>query len=364
MNDITTSGKPETNVAKKLHKEAARQQRIKIVNISSIFVLLIAIFWGIAVFFHFNDSAYTDDAQVDAYINPVNVRIQGFIKDIRFKEHQRVHKGDTLAIIEDSEYRLRVDEARAAVADAQASRSMILASVKLADNNIEVSDAKVLELKARLKNLEANYKRYEHLLAADVVTQYQFDMIKTDLEATRAQLMALQSQSAGSTLSSEEAAKRLPVNEASLRKAEDALHLAELNLSYTTIIAPYDGVLGRKTIELGQLMQAGQIMVSILRDDDKWITANYTESQMKHISIGKKLKVEIDALPGKTFTGTVTAISEATGSRYSAVPVDNSTGNFVKIQQRIPVRIDLDKNNNQTALGQLRAGMNAVLKNI
>ena len=140
-----------------------------------------------------------------------------------------------------------------------------------------------------------------------------------------------------------------------LRQEAD-LDLAKLNLSYTILIAPYDGYMGRRTLEPGQYVQAGQTISYLVRGDDKWVTANYKETQITSIYIGQPVRIKVDALPGRVFEGEVTAISEATGSKYSLVPTDNSAGNFVKVQQRIPVRIDL-KNVSDEDMRHLRAGM-------
>jgi len=353
-----TSNKAE----KQALKEAKRRKRIVLFNWISALVVLAAIAWGITVFFHLNNSAYTDDAQVDAYINPINVRIPGYIKEIRFREHQSVHKGDTLVLIEDEEYKLRVAEASAALADAQAAKNVSLSGVDIASNGINVSNANLEELKARLENMETNYHRYERLLAADVVTQYQFDEVKTELDAMRARYEALKAQHTNSQLNTDETRKKISVSDANVLRAQAALDLARLNLSYTVIRAPYDGVLGRKIIEEGQYVQAGQSLGAIVRGDEKWVTANYTERQLKSIALGKEVEMTVDALPGKHFYGIISAISEATGSKYSAVPVDNSTGNFVKVQQRIPVRIDFNQKNKKEEVALLRAGMNVVVK--
>lgn len=153
-----------------------------------------------------------------------------------------------------------------------------------------------------------------------------------------------------------ETSKKTTGAEAAILRKEADLDLARLNLSYTVITAPYDGHVGRRTLEPGQYVQAGQTISYLVRDKDKWITANYKETQIPHIYIGQKVRIKVDALPGKIFNGEVTAISDATGSKYSLVPTDNSAGNFVKVQQRIPVRIDLE-NLSQEDTQYLRAGM-------
>ena len=144
--------------------------------------------------------------------------------------------------------------------------------------------------------------------------------------------------------------------EATILRKEAEVDLANLNLSYTVLLAPYDGYIGRRTLEPGQYVQTGQTVSYLVRNKDKWVTANYKETQIANIHLGQQVCIKVDALPGKVFHGEVTAISEATGSKYSLVPTDNSAGNFVKVQQRIPVRIDL-KDVSSEEMAQLRAGM-------
>jgi membrane fusion protein (multidrug efflux system) len=348
--------------AQNVQEQQKRKSRIILLNVTSAVVIIGAVIWGISVFFHFGNSVFTDDAQVEAYITPINTRIPGYIKEVRFSEHQRVEKGDTLVVIDDREYKIQKEQSEAMLADARANRNVAASGTEVAANSITVSQANLEDLRARINNMETNYKRYQNLLKEDIVTQFQFDQIKTDLDAARARYRALAAQEQGSTLTTTETGKRVGIADASIQKAQAAVDMASLNLSYTVITAPYDGVVGRKMIEEGQLLQAGQPMVTIVRGDSKWVTANYTESQIARLSVGTPVSIKIDALPGRRFYGRVAAISEATGSRYSAVPVDNSTGNFVKVQQRIPVKIEFTHDNKSENLDVLRAGMNAVIK--
>ena len=173
--------------------------------------------------------------------------------------------------------------------------------------------------------------------------------MKARYEALLKQKNAAQSQYSETT-------KKTASVDASILRKEADLEMAELNLSYTVVTAPYDGYMGRRTLEPGQLVQAGQTLSYLVRGNDKWITANYKETQIANIYIGQKVVIKVDAFSHKLFHGTVTAISEATGSKYSLVPTDNSAGNFVKVQQRIPVRIDLDDATPED-MELLRAGM-------
>lgn len=350
----------------KVISQKERNRRIKIysVNILSVLIILAAIGWGLLSYLQLNNSVFTEDAQIDGHINPVSTKVTGYIKDIRFQEHQTVHKGDTLVILENDEYKIQVENALAALADAKAGNSVVQTEVEIALNSQNIAEANIEELKTRLENAEVNYKRFKELMDKDAIAVYQFEQVKTDYESLKAKYKALSAQRVSSHLSTQETSRKTGINEAAILRARAALDLAKLNLSYTVVVAPYDGILGRVTLEEGQLVQAGQQLFNIVRDQQKWVTANYTEKQMKQIALGKKVKLSVDAVPNVVFTGEIKAISEATGSKYSSIPVDNSTGNFVKVQQRIPVRIEFSKDNKVEDLKKLMVGLNVVVNSI
>lgn len=336
----------------------SEKRKVWLFNVISFMIVLLALGWAVATYFHLGKQVFTDDAQVESYVSPVNVRIQGYIRSIRFKEHQRVKKGDTLVMIDDREYRIQVKQAEAAVLYATAGKSVVNVTENGAENGIAVSNANIEEIKARLDNAELNFHRYASLLQEDVVTKFQYDQQKADRDALRAKYQSLLHAKKGAQINTSEMGKKIDVAKADIERASAALEYSRLNLSYTVITAPYDGVVGRKIIEEGQYVQPGQTMVSIVRSGERWINANYTESQLINLAPGGKVSIHVDAFKGKDFYGKITAISAATGSRYSAIPVDNSTGNFVKVQQRVPVRIDFT-NATSSDLDKLRAGMNA-----
>ena len=323
-----------------------------------------AIGWGLLSYLQLNNSVFTEDAQIDGHINPVSTKVTGYIKDIRFQEHQTVHKGDTLVVLENDEYKIQVENALAALADAKAGNSVVQTEVEIARNSQNIAEANIEELKTRLENAEVNYKRFKDLMDKDAIAVYQFEQVKTDYESLKAKYKALSAQRVSSHLTTQETSRKTGINEAAILRARAALDLAKLNLSYTVVVAPYDGILGRVTLEEGQLVQAGQQLFNIVRDQQKWVTANYAENQMKQIALGKKVKLSVDAIPNVVFTGEIKAISEATGSKYSSIPVDNSTGNFVKVQQRIPVRIEFSKDNKVEDLKKLMVGLNVVVNSI
>lgn len=344
---------------KPVKKNSKEKFILFLVNGLLILGIVAAIIWGVSTYFNLDRSLYTNDAQVEEYINPINTRISGYIKEVRFTEHQKIKKGDTLVIVDDREYKIQLEQAEAAWLSALASRNVTSSSVNTVHSNVSVSDANIKAAEARLWNAEQNYHRFENLLNEGAATRQQFDQAKTEYDALFAQTQSLQQQRLTTNFSTEETSKRIYVNDAEIKRAHAAVDMAKLNLSYTVITAPYDGVTGRRNVQEGQLLQAGQTLLSFVRDDSKWVVANYRETQIAYLVTGQKMYLKIDGFDNKKFIGKISAMSQATGSRYSAIPVDNSTGNFVKVQQRIPVRIEfVPGENNPQDIDLLKAGMN------
>lgn len=312
-------------------------------------------------FIHLGNVEYTDNAQVRQHITPVNTRVQGFIKKICFEEFQPVKKGDTLLIIEDAEFKLRVAQAEADLSNALAGRSVTSAGIETTQSNIGVSDASIEEVKVTMENARRELQRYEKLLKEDAVTRQQYDNIKTAYEAAKARYQQASRAKRSTSLVKNEQTHRLGQNEAAVKLAKANLDLARLNLSYTVITATCDGITGRKNIHEGQLVQPGQAMVDIVDGTDLWVVANYRETQLPNIHEGAEVTMTADAVPGVKYKGVVESISNATGAAFSLIPQDNATGNFVKVEQRIPVRIRL-KGNSEADMKKLRAGFNVECK--
>lgn len=332
------------------------RMRNRILNTVCIILAGSGLWWTATYFWRYFNYEVTNDAFIDQYVAPLNVRASGYIKEVRFKEHQYVKKGDTLLVLDNSEYLIKVKEAEAALLDARGAQDVLHSGIETSHANIAVQEANIAEAKAKLWQLEQDYHRFERLLKEESIPEQQFEQAKASYEAAQARYQALLEQKRAAQSQYTEANKRTTSAQATILRQEADLDLAKLNLSYTILIAPYDGYMGRRTLEPGQYVQAGQTISYLIRGDDKWVTANYKETQITSIYIGQPVRIKVDALPGRVFEGEVTAISEATGSKYSLVPTDNSAGNFVKVQQRIPVRIDL-KNVSDEDMRHLRAGM-------
>lgn len=304
---------------------------------------------------------YTDNAQVRRQITPVNTRVQGFVKRICFEEYQPVRKGDTLLVIEDAEFRLRLAQAEADLANALSGSSVVAAGLETTRNDLTVSDAAIEESRVQLDNARREEVRYRNLLAEDAVTRQQYEQVQTACEVAEARYERLLRSKRSTSLGREEQARRLEQHAAAVRLAEAAVDLARLNLSYTVVLAPCDGVTGSKDIHEGQLVQPGQVLVDVVDGSDLWVIANYRETQLPRIRERAEVRMTADAVPGVTYRGVVEAISDATGAAFSLLPQDNATGNFVKVEQRVPVRISLEGNAPE-ALGLLRAGLNVECK--
>lgn len=350
----TEKEKKSTTKSKKL----SNKSKIILINVITFIIIACAFYWLLTQYFHIGDKDYTESAQVEEFINPINTRVSGYIKEIHFIEHQQVKKGDTLVIIDDREIKTQVEQAEAAYLSALAAKEVTSSAILTATNNISVFESNIEGAKARFWNAEQNLNRYKNLLESEAVTRQQYDQVKTEFDAAKAAYESLSKQKNTTKLSVSEIQTRIALNEADIKRTKAALDMAKLNLSYTIITAPYDGVMGRRLLNEGQLLQPSQQITTIVRNQEKWVTANFLEYQMPKVAIGTKMTMEADALGGQEFEGIVTAISAATGSRYSSVPTDNSTGNFVKVQQRIPVRIEFTENNKIEDINRLKAGMN------
>lgn len=326
--------------------------------IVTLVVIVAAAVWVGGKFVHFGDVEFTDNAQVQQQIVPVNSRVQGYIKEIRFNEYQPVKKGDTLVIIDDADMRLNVATARADYQNALAGRDVADRSVGVASANVAVTEASIAEAKVVMELAATDLGRYTKLLEQNAVTKRRYDAAKTDYEAKKARYEMLARQRSASSSVMAETRQRIAQNDAGIELAKALLETAELNLSYCVITAPCDGYTSRKEIQEGQLVQPGQTLLDVVDSSDVWVTANYKETQLRHIEPGSAVRIKVDAIPDVTFSGTVQSISKATGASLSVLPQDNSAGNFVKVRQRVPVRIVFSESNNAADMERLRAGMN------
>jgi len=317
--------------------------------------------WGVIFLFDFYSYEETNDAQVEEYINPVTSRVTGFIREIKYEENQEVKKGDTLLVIDNSEYKLQQEEGEAALANAQAQINVMESNVATTAKVSVASESQIASAKAKLVKQQQDYDRYEKLFKVESATQQQLENSKAALDVANSEYRSAVENYQASLSKVNDIKAQKGVYEAEIKRRQALLSRNKLDVGYTIIRAPYNGKMGRRTIQEGQLIQAGQTLAFIVdKEAGKWVIANFKETQISHMHINAAVEITADAYPGKTFKGTIVSLSPATGARFSLLPPDNSTGNFVKIVQRIPVKIKLT--DDLATLDQLRAGMNANVK--
>lgn len=330
----------------------------RLLSISAVLILLSGAIYSCFYLFSASDFEETNDAQVESYINPVSARASGYISKVRFEEHQEVKKGDTLVTLDNREYAFKVQEAEAILEDANAQTKVLEAAINVAETVILVSKNQITSAKARLWQQKQDNARFQKLLSDEAVTGQEYEQVKTRYDVAQSDYSASENALLGNLSKIRELKTRKALLNADIKRKQALLNLAKINLSYTVITSPYSGKTGRKTILEGQQVQMGQPLVSIVNENQKWITANFKETQVSQMHVGSAVKITVDAFSGKTYEGKIEAIAASTGSKFSLLPADNSTGNFVKIIQRIPVKIAFT---NEKDIQEVKSGMNVTV---
>jgi membrane fusion protein (multidrug efflux system) len=304
-------------------------------------------YWGFSR--HYEE---TNDAQVESYINPVSARAGGYIEHVKFEEHQLVKKGDTLVILDDREYEAQLEAAEAAIEDAQAQFTVLSAGIRSAQLGTNVNKDQIKGAEAKYVQQQQDIRRYKNLVKEEAATGSDLEQVQARYDVAASDYSAAKNSLGINQAKVEELKTHFALLKADTKRKQAALELARLNLSYTVIRAPYSGRMGRKNILEGQQIQPGQPLVSIINEKEKWISANYKETQVEGMYVGQPVEIRVDAIDGRVFKGEIEAIAGSTGSRFSLLPPDNSTGNFVKIIQRVPVKIAFqDKDTDQFITG-------------
>lgn len=313
--------------------------------------------WGIISFWAYYHYEETNDALVQEYINPVIARAGGFIVKINFEENQEVKKGDTLIVIDSRESKIQQKQTSGSLQNAQAQLKVLQSNVYTLMRVAEAGKATIAAAKARLVKQQQDYTRTLKMYEAEAATKQQLENNKAGLDIAQADYEAAQNNYQASVAKVGDVTTQQEVTRADISRIQATLERSKLDVSYTVVTAPYNCRIGRRTIEQGQMIDPGQILAYIVnQESNKWVIANYKETQIAHLKIGEEAEIEADAYPGKTFTGRIISLSPATGSSFSISPPDNATGNYVKIVQRIPVRLQLTDSRATTA--GLVAGMN------
>jgi membrane fusion protein, multidrug efflux system len=336
-------------------------------------VVLIAAAAAFIAWRYYSVRETTDDAQIDGHIVNVSSRVSGTVVKVNVDDNQFVNAGDVIVQLDPKDYQVAIDRAKAELADAQATsraasigipitRTGSSSAVATAEANLAAAHQEVATANARKAEAQANYnkiaadlKRFEQLVAKDEISRQQYDSQvaaeqagRATLDAAAAAVSTAQShvaQAEANLRSAQTAPEQIQVQQAkagsaqaAAQKSLSALEQAQLNLQYTTVRAPFAGIVSKRTVEPGQVIQAGQPLIAIVNLDDLWATANYKETQLKGMKVGQKGKCHVDAYDND-FDCHVDSIGGATGSRFSLLPPENATGNYVKVVQRVPVKL-------------------------
>jgi membrane fusion protein (multidrug efflux system) len=338
-------------------------------------LLIIGGAWfGISKYTYAQHHEDTDDAQVSADISPVIPRVSGYVKEVKVKDNQMVKKGDTLLVLDDRDYKLKVEEAEAALATAVSNLNSAQATTNASKANIATSAASVGTIDAQIEAARVNlwrtsqdYERYSNLIKDHSITQQQYEQALAAKQTAEKQLLILQEQKKQASqqtnavaVQSTATSSQIGVANAAIKQRQVEVDAAKLNLSYTVVVAPEDGMVSKIALQPGQFVQAGQAFFSIVHSDHIWVVANFKETQLNKMREGQKAVVTADAFKGHEFEATLASFSPATGSTFSLLPPDNASGNFVKVVQRLPVKIEFN-NPSDSLIKKLRPGMNVLV---
>lgn len=346
----------EGNQLEEALKKKAGRTRTLLIILGSLVVA------GVVLFFYLNSRKHevTDNAQVDGTILSVRPAVGGFALKVYFEDNEFVKEGDTLVKIDDRDYVAKLEQAKAALASAVAQVDVIRSGAQAVAQNASAGalsanalQQNIISARTQLERAQTDYQRAQNMFKDAAVTQQQLDNAKADVVTAGARLnkaiedQKVQAKQAGSTYQSAATQeKQISPAQALIEQRKAELDLAQSQLDHTVVTAPFSGVVSKKSVEPGQLLQAGQPVCAEVDTRNIWITANFKETQLKFMRAGQPVKITVDAYDTK-FTGKVESFGGATGAKFSLLPPDNATGNFVKVTQRVPVRIRIDKNPEQ-----------------
>jgi membrane fusion protein (multidrug efflux system) len=339
----------ETRTAPAAVDDAPKSSKRKFVLPIIAILVVVALVWGVKTFSYARAHESTDNAAVDGHLVPVLAKASGYVKLVTVSDNDHVNVDSLLVQIDPAEYQVKLAQADADLAAARATAGgagasgQAQAAVAQATGQRSSLDAQIAAARANETKTRQDLARMQELADKQVISKMQLDAAKAAAEAASANVVALQRQTnaASGTVASAEAGVRLA--DARLRAAEAARDNAALQLSYTRVLAPAPGIVSRKQVEPGQLVQVGQPLFTIVADTGVFIVANMKETQLADIHVGQKAEADVDAYGGAKVEGCVESLSAATGSKFALLPPDNATGNFTKVVQRVPVRIKVTK---------------------
>jgi len=323
-------------------------------------VTIIILFFTIKYIVHIASHESTDNAQIDGNIIPIRIKTGGYVVDVRFIENQLVKKGDTLAIVDTIELKAQVEQAEARLESAILAIQTNHIGKRSATFSTEAAEENISSAKAKLWQTESDFKRIESMYRKGATTPQVYDAAKSALDMAKAQYKSVmaQKETAGTQITAQNF--QIQMAEARVKEARSQLVSFRYLLNNCYIIAPCNGIVSKKSVEKDQFCLAGTALGMLIDLNNIWVTANLKEIQLDKISIGQKVDISVDAYPEVEITGEVQSISGATGPKFALLPADNATGNFVKVTQRVPVRIVI-KNIKNEGHKQLVPGMNVIV---
>ncbi|WP_420479495.1 HlyD family secretion protein [Brevundimonas sp. FT23028] len=330
---------------------------VLLVAVAVVGVLLVLWAWRLPPFT--SGVQHTDNAYVRGQVTVIAPQVTGYVTAVEVQDFQTVRQGQLLATVDDRIYRQRLEQAQAQLHAAEAALANSAQTQTSARGSVAQSNASIAAARASVAKAQADHNRARTLFEGGWVAQAQVDVTRTALQAAQAQLAAAQAATGIAETGVTSAIVSRGSLEAAVENARAAVHLAEIDLSNTRIVAPRDGRLGEISVRQGQQVAVGTQLMALV-PDRIWVTANYKENQLRDIRVGQPVELSVDALGGRTLTGRVEQIAPATGSEFSVIRPDNATGNFTKVAQRVPVRIALDPG--QDGLDRLRPGLSVVAR--
>lgn len=419
QNPSAVADRPQETTKEIFPEKKPKSNRVRIVVVLVVIILAVAAY---PIYSYYAVRESTDDAEVDGHLYPISARISGTVVAVNVDDNQEVPLGKELVKLDPADYQVQVEEAQAELEDARAATNEAQTNVPItsintsslirtsgasvaegragvlsAEQSVSAAKARLDTAKSRLAESDANYiksqqdlKRFKELVDKDEISKQQYDAAvasadsaKADVDTQKSNINEAQHNVDVAMASLEQAKARLnsalvteqqselsapkqvaaiearyKSNEAKVLERQSALDQAKLNIRYTIIPAPVAGLVTKKSVEAGQRVQPGEQLMTLVPLDDVWVTANFKETQLKRIRVGQKVEIEVDAFGSRKFQGVVDSIAALSGARSSLLPPENATGNYVKVVQRVPVKIVLDKGQNQDHL--LRPGMSVV----
>lgn len=335
----------------KAEKEMPKKKKKKLIIIVGIFSTIALI----TIFFWIRSAGFetTDNAQLDANIIPIRTSVSGYVKTIHFKDNEHVKKGQLLITIDDADLKTRLAQSQAGLENAKANLLAVKNNANATSQNADAASLSsesvqqnINSAKAKLKKSEEDFKRIESMYKAKAATQAQFDASKADLDISKAQYQGAvnqyqssSAQSKGVRSQADAQQAQITLAEAMVKQREAELALAQAQLDYAQVKSPCDGIVSKRAVEEGQYILIGQPLCSTVDNEHVWVLANFKETQLKKLKVGQPVEIDVDAYPDVEIKGKVESFVGATGAKFSLLPPDNSTGNFIKVTQRVPVRI-------------------------